>query len=219
MLIAGVLVLVLLGLGIWLLVKGISSQIEKSAQARAEQQAEEPAEAPAESTSQAPSPDASAASGRCPTEAVVVTGGTDKKEYGPDDSVTFRFTVTNDHENACLVAVGTKDQEYVVEHEGDTVWSSRWCADPEADGDNAEVEQVFAAGAEKSSSLPWNRIPIDSDCTRTGEEDFAAGDYELIVKLGEIESAPVAFTLRAPPGPEPTEETESAEDAETDGEG
>lgn len=162
----------------------------------------------------APMPTGDDASGACPTEAVTVGAATNEKSYDPGASATLELIVTNTHDVACRIAVGTSEQTFTVRKDGETVWSSEYCADPEADGDAAEAEVVFAAGSEKRAALKWTVEPVDKNCNRMAE-GFEGGKYELVTSLGETESEPVEFEITAPePTEEPSEESAEEESAE-----
>lgn len=178
---------------------------------------EEPVAAPTETAEPtAPMPSGDDASGKCPTEAIAVSAETDAESYEPGSTATLELVVTNTHDAACIISVGTAEQTFSVRRDGETVWSSDYCADPEADGDAAEAEVVFAAGSEKRSALTWNMERVDSDCNRMAE-GFEGGTYELVTELGDSKSEPVAFEIVVP---EPTEEESSEEEpAADDGEG
>jgi hypothetical protein len=148
----------------------------------------------------APVPTGDAASGECPPEAVTVSAAVDEKSFEVGDTARFELMVQNTHHAACMIAVGTSLQTFEVRKDGDTVWSSAYCADPGADGDAADASIVFAPGAEKRSVLSWKIEPVTQDCKRS-DQAFAGGKYELVTKLGDAESAPAGFEIRVPEPP------------------
>lgn len=163
----------------------------------------------------APVPTGDAASGACPTEAVAVGAAVEKESYELGDSALLELVVRNTHDAACMIPVGTSLQTFEVRKDGDTVWSSEYCADPEADGDAADASIVFAPGAEKRSALRWTIEPVTEDCRRS-DEAFEGGTYELVTMLDETESAPAEFEIEVPdpPSEEPADEPESGESAD-----
>ncbi|WP_029090342.1 hypothetical protein [Brevibacterium album] len=195
-------VLVLALVVIVLLVVGITLMVKAVGKVRAEAAQPDPVEEVAEP--QAPGPEGDAASGSCPAGGVALKGDVNAEEYPKGEQPEFTIEVQNTHSADCLIDVGTEQQEFLVRHEGDTVWSSRYCRNEEGDRETAENRIVFPAQESKKTTLVWNRIPVDDSCHQAGE-DFAAGEYELVVKLGDIESDPVPFTLRA--GEDEAEET------------
>lgn len=146
----------------------------------------------------APGPVGDAGSGACPPDTTRVTASTDEDEYEEDEEPVLTIEVKNTHSADCLIDVGTERQEFVIEHEGDTVWSSRYCESPDEETEGESNPLVFPAKSGKKTSLDWPRIPVDDSCRQT-DEAFPAGQYDLIVKLGEEESEPARFTLKGDP--------------------
>lgn len=147
----------------------------------------------------APGPQGDAGSGECPAGSTEVAASTDADEYDVDQQPVLTIEVTNGHGADCIIDVGEGQQEFVIEHEGNTVWSSRYCATTE--DDSAKNLLVFPAQSAKKASLTWPRTPVDESCRQT-DEAFPAGEYDLVVKLGEKESDSVRFTLAADPADE-----------------
>lgn len=168
----------------------------------------------------APGPEGDAASGACPSDSTSVAASTDEDEYEPDEEPVLTIDVLNGHSADCVIDVGEAQQEFVIERDGDTVWSSRYCGpdyDDEEQSGEGKNPLVFPAESSKKASLTWPRIPVDDSCRQT-DEAFPAGEYDLIVKLGEKESEPVRFTL----APDPADEDADADDgdgADDDGDG
>lgn len=184
LLVASLVVIALLVLGVVGIVKGLGGGDEKDPVAEETPSASE--------TTAAPVPDEKAASGKCPEEQVGLKAKVNKKSFKEDAKPKFEMVIENNHTATCLIEVGTKDQEFLVEKNGDVVWSSKFCAADE--DENAEVSTEFAPESEKTAQFEWNRVQVDKNCNRTNQE-FGAGDYELIVKLGDEESKPAKFKL------------------------
>ncbi|WP_253720057.1 hypothetical protein [Brevibacterium renqingii] len=185
----GVLSLVVLGLLV-LGIVGIAKAIGGSGGDGDEVTAEP--EKQSESTTAAPVPDKKAASGRCPEDKIALKAKVDPKSVKDGQKPEFGMVIENKHTATCLIEVGTKQQEFVVEKDGDVVWSSKYCA--ASKDENAEVSTEFAPHSEKTAKLKWNRIPVDKNCNRK-DDDFAPGEYDLIVKLDDKESKPTTFEL------------------------
>lgn len=168
----------------------------------------------------APGPVGDAGSGDCPPDTTRVVAATDEDEYEDDEEPVLTIEVQNTHSADCLIDVGTERQEFVIEHEGDTVWSSRYC---ESSDDGAEGESnplVFPAKSGKKTSLEWPRVPVDDSCRQT-DEAFPAGEYDLIVKLGDEESEPAPFILKGDPADDAGDDADAGAgdgDAEDEGE-
>lgn len=184
LLVASLVVVALLVLGVLGIVKGLGGGSKDDPVAE-----ETPS---ASTTSAAPVPDEKAASGKCPEEKVGLKAKVDKKSFKEEAKPTFEMVIENNHTATCLIEVGTKDQEFVVEKNGDVVWSSTFCAADE--DENAEVSTEFAPESEKTAQFEWNRVQVDKNCNRTNKA-FGPGEYELVVKLGDEKSKPAKFEL------------------------
>ncbi|TGD30638.1 hypothetical protein EB835_11960 [Brevibacterium sp. S22] len=184
--VASLLVLGLLVLGIVGIVKAIGGRSDEPDKTAVEETT------PAESTTTAPVPDKKAASGKCPEGKVSLKAKVDPKSVKDGKEPEFGMVIENDHTATCLIEVGTEKQEFIVEKDGDVVWSSKYCA--AAKDENAEASTEFAPQSEKTAKLKWNRTKVDKNCNRS-DEDFAPGDYDLIVKLEDKKSEPTTFTL------------------------
>lgn len=170
----------------------------------------------------APGPEGDAGSGACPPDTTRVAGSTDEDEYEDDEEPVLTIEVKNTHSADCLIDVSPERQEFVIEHEGDTVWSSRYCESSDENAEGASNPLVFPAKSGKKTTLEWPRVPVDDSCKQTADA-FPAGEYDLIVKLGEEESEPARFTLKGDPaddaGDEPSDGAadDSGDDAGDDG--
>lgn len=206
-------------LGIVLMVKAVQGIREDMAA---------PAPEPTTTEAAAPGPEASEGSGACPPDSVRVAASTDEDEYEDGEEPELTIEVTNGHDADCIIDVGEAHQEFVIERDGDTVWSSRYCAATGEDDEAATNPLVFPAQSSKKASLTWPRIPVDDECRQT-DESFPAGEYALVVKLGETESDPARFSLVEEAGGgasesaqdegsagEDTADEETAEDAGSD---
>ena len=102
--------------------------------------------------------------------------------------------------------MGICTKEFVIEHEGDTVWSSRYCesTDEDAEGGVEPVGVPCAVGEKDVSRLaarPRRRVVQKAD-----RGSVPRGQYELIVKLGDEESEPAPFTLKGDPADDATDD-------------
>ena len=149
-----------------------------------------------------PGPDE--ASGKCPTEAVEISAKTDKPSYKPNSVIKLELGVTNKHNASCAIDVGPQKQTFTVKKDKDTVWSSAFCVS----GKQKDQTQVFVAGANKKSVLPWDMIPTDDKCNRT-KDTLDPGEYTLVTKLGDIESQPAKFVVEKPEEKKPAGEDKS----------
>lgn len=200
--VVGVLALIvvcLLVLGVVLMVKAVQKvrqdSRDKAAAEAAAAQSPEPT---------LPAPTGDEASGACPADAVEIIAGTDADSYDPGASATLELTVKNNNDVACAISVGPEHQVFEIRQDGKTQWSSEYCTPDEKAAD--EDVRVFAPGTERKSTLKWQMIPTDKNCNRTADS-FSAGDYELVTKLGEVESKPAKFSVKEPE-PEKSEKPE-----------
>lgn len=204
-----IIVAAVLTLGVVLAVQAIQSVREGMTEPEPVAESPEPS---------APGPPEDAGSGACPPDTTRVSASTDEDEYEEDEEPVLTIAVKNTHSADCVIDVGTERQEFVIERDGDTVWSSRYCEASEEDAEGGSNPLVFPAQSEKKTSLDWPRIPVDDSCRQTGDA-FSAGEYALIVKLGEEESEPARFTLEGDSaggsggGDAPSEEAGSDDEA------
>lgn len=194
-------VIAMLVLGVVGIVKAVEARSEAEATAAKASATQTP-------TPTAPVPDAESASGKCPTDKVGVSGRVDKKSFKEDDKPKFELVISNQNDATCLIEVGTKHQEFIVEQDGDVVWSSKYCAAD--DDENAEVATEFAPESEKVAQFEWNRVRVDKNCNKT-DKAFEPGKYELIVKLEDKESKSVAFELEKDEATKAKEKKEAEE--------
>ncbi|MCQ9387316.1 hypothetical protein NQ038_01435 [Brevibacterium sp. 50QC2O2] len=196
------LVVVLFIVGISLLVGGLkkgkaSAQDDPAQQAAAAQETEASTPTPT-----APVPVGDEASGMCDEGAVQMSAKTDKKSYKPDGMVKMVLTVKNASGESCNIAVGVKQQDFQIKQGDKTVWSSRFCQTGTVDDQTA----TFAAGASKDAKLEWHMESVDDKCNRVADE-VPAGDYQLVVKLGDKSTAPAGFKVEASKSTEKAKES------------
>jgi hypothetical protein len=205
--ILAIVVAAVLVLGIVLMVKAVQGIREDMSA---------PAPEPTTTEAAAPGPEASEGSGACPPDSVRLAASTDEDEYEDGEEPELTIEVTNGHDADCIIDVGEAHQEFVIERDGDTVWSSLYCAATGEDDEAATNPLVFPAQSSKKASLTWPRIPVDDECRQT-DESFPAGEYALVVKLGETESEPARFSLVEEAGDGTSEPAPDDPDAQEEG--
>ena len=100
------------------------------------------------------------------------------------------MTITHDGDELCDASLGTDEQNFMVEDaEGQYVFSTRACQ-VEPQSQVVEMEP----GQSESVDFQWERVGTDEDC-QTIAEDISAGEYRLIVGMGEQTADPVTFEL------------------------
>ncbi|GAB3049335.1 hypothetical protein [Sediminivirga luteola] len=154
----------------------------------------EPSPEPGEDEGEAGDGEAAEPTETCAEDSVQVTARTDKGEYAEGENPALELVVATDAEQACLIDVGTAQQEFIVNRDGEQVWSSADCYDVDADRDTARVMEPFEPEQERRAVMEWPRIPSEQGCPAVDEE-AGPGEYELVVVLGRTESEPVSFTL------------------------
>lgn len=142
-----------------------------------------------------PTPDFTSASNACDPSTITVEAVTDAAEYAAGVQPQVSMKITNTGTAPCTIDVGTAAQEYIVTSGDDRIWSSKDCQTAPA-----SAPTPFNAGETKTTTpFPWDRTRSSTD-TCTSERTAAVADadgptYRLQVKLGDIESATVAFRL------------------------
>ncbi|MHA7209337.1 hypothetical protein [Arthrobacter sp. MDT1-65] len=142
-----------------------------------------------------PSPSASAqpsasSENACDPDDVVVEAGTDRSDYGPDDTVLLSLVVRNEGDTACTANVGTSQMEFLVTSGDERVFSSIDCQQASQD-----LERTIEPGADQRAEFEWSRNRSMPGCTPV-EEEPGAGQYTVTTKLGLRSSSPVDFTLQ-----------------------
>ncbi|HTL40780.1 MAG TPA: hypothetical protein VL294_04855 [Pseudolysinimonas sp.] len=163
----------------------------------------QPASAPTDSAgpSDTPGPSASpsftsaAAGEACAASQVRVTAVTDSNSYKSGAKPMISMTIVNAGTQPCTFDVGTGAQEYIITSGSDRIWSSKDCQKSPT-----STPQVLEPGVELTTTpFAWDRTR-SSTTTCDGKRPAAVAGpdgptYRLQVKLGTVESDPVAFRL------------------------
>lgn len=185
--VAVVMLLILLGLlgwGIWAVVGLFTSDDEQAAPPP------EPTAATSSPSATNEATDDDDATAACEPEMLTVTGATDQEAYADDEFPVFTMNVAHDGDVVCEASLGSDQQSFVVEDaDGEFVFSTRAC---QVDPQEQMVE--MEPGQSESAEFEWERVGTDEDCEST-VEDIAAGQYQLVVSLGEQTAEPVTFEL------------------------
>lgn len=186
--IAGIILFLVLGLlvwGIWALIS-LFLPDDDAAMPDPEPTVSESAEP---SPTESPSEDEAA--GGCEPEVLALTGATDQEAYAEDELPTFTMTITQDGDELCDASVGPDEQNFVVQDaEGEFVFSTRSC---QVQPQSQVVE--MEPGQSESVEFQWERVGTDEDC-QSVDEDLEAGEYQLVVGLGDQTADPVTFELQ-----------------------
>jgi hypothetical protein len=131
----------------------------------------------------------------CAAGQVQITAVTDSNSYKSGVKPMISMKVKNAGTAPCTFDVGTAAQEYIITSGTDRIWSSKDCQkNPEANA------QVLQPGVELSTDpIPWDRTRSSTTTCNTSRPVVVANKsgptYKLQVKLGTVESEPVAFRL------------------------
>lgn len=127
----------------------------------------------------------------CDPEVLALTAATDQESYAEGEFPTFSMSISHEGEELCDAAVGSDQQQFVIEDaEGGFVFSTRAC---QVDPQSQVVE--MEPGQSESVQFQWERVGTDEQC-QTVVEDVAAGQYQLTVGLDEQTAEPVSFELQ-----------------------
>ena len=188
--VAGVILLALLALigwGIWALVGLFLPDDDQVSPTPEPTTSESGQPSPSDSPSDQESEQAADA---CDPQVLSLAGATDQDAYPADEFRTFTMTITHDGDELCDASLGTDEQNFMVEDaEGQYVFSTRACQ-VEPQSQVVEMEP----GQSESVDFQWERVGTDEDC-QTIAEDISAGEYRLIVGMGEQTADPVTFEL------------------------
>ncbi|HXD28782.1 MAG TPA: hypothetical protein VN621_08510 [Arthrobacter sp.] len=152
------------------------------------------ASTPAGSSAPADSPAASstaeAAGGACGSGDVDVTAATDKSSYGSGDDPVLEMKITNSGSEDCTLNVGTSQQEFKIVSGSDRIFSTTDCR-----ADASDSEMAVKAGATETARFTWDRRRSAPGCQDVSGKP-RPGTYTFTAKLGDIESDKTTFTLR-----------------------
>lgn len=188
--VAVIILLILLGLigwGIWALVGLFTSDDEQPPPVT-----ETVSPAPTETATEDNEDDEKTAetANACDPQVLALAGATDQESYAEGEFPVFTMTIAHEGDELCDASVGTDAQNFVVEDaDGEFVFSTRSCQ-VEPQSQVVEMEP----GQSESAEFQWERVGTDEECETT-VEDIEAGEYQLIVGLGEQTAEPVTFEL------------------------
>lgn len=127
---------------------------------------------------------------RCTDDALSVLARTDRSRYASGEKPVLSLVVRNTGKTPCVRDLDAARQAVaVVRKPGDGVWSSNDCAP----GDTDDV-RVLGPGQEAVFSVRWSGRTSRPGCP-AAREVVPAGRYELLARLDDTVSAPVAFNL------------------------
>lgn len=101
------------------------------------------------------------------------------------------LTVRNVSGRDCAQDIGSGPQEVRVTRDGAKVWSSDDCGTPQ-DSDR----RTFGAGVGVRFTVQWNSFRHAPDPCRVAAEPVPPGGYQVVARLGDKLSDPVAFDIQ-----------------------
>jgi hypothetical protein len=152
---------------------------------------------------------ASPAGGASPTdpgESGVGSAGASPSQESPDSATavpsdgavrigefaSMKLTVKNTSNAACRRDVGSNEQELKILSGPTKVWSSDDCSS-RADASAAKVDRKIVPGETLNYFIKWGGTSSSKNCV-TGAP-VKPGKYQLVARLGTLESKPAAFTV------------------------
>lgn len=200
-----VLVLCVLGVGIWTAVVAVSSVAQGPGvqplepavtESAAPSSAPDPTPTATPTASGAPSASSSASATAsttapaCDPHLITVSASTDKATYAPNEKPVFTMKVTNGNPVPCEVNVGTKQMEFLVVSGTDRVFSSKDCQ-----ADAQDLTKTIAAGAAETANFPWDRVRSTEGCKAVTVQP-KPGIYVMTASLGATTSSKAVFELK-----------------------
>ncbi|MBL0706636.1 hypothetical protein JJE72_14165 [Sinomonas sp. JC656] len=133
---------------------------------------------------------ATASAGPCDPHLITVSASTDKPSYAPNEKPVFTLKVTNGNPMPCEVNVGTKQMEFLVVSGTDRVFSSKDCQ-----ADAQDLPKTIAAGASETANFPWARVRSTEGC-KAATVQPKPGIYVMTASLGATTSSKAVFELK-----------------------
>jgi hypothetical protein len=138
---------------------------------------------------EAPDPDDEDA---CADTDLLIVAEAEPDSFPRGTEARFTIRIRNDSSESCRRDVGGDRRELYLRTGATKVWSSRECGAPTG----SEVAELAPAD-EKEHYLVWNGRASDScDGGEPAGQELAAGEYELVARLGTAYSDPLPVTIR-----------------------
>lgn len=140
----------------------------------------------ASASASTPAADGSAA---CATQAVAVTATSAAKTVKVGTATKIGMTIENTGADKCTLDAGSANLELVISSGSERIWSSDDC---QKSAENRPT--VVDPGAKLQSEVPWDVVRSAQGCP-SSQAALKAGTYQLTAKVGDIDSAPLTFTV------------------------
>ncbi|EXG79397.1 hypothetical protein [Cryptosporangium arvum] len=139
-----------------------------------------------------PAGGSTSAAAACPDSALTVTAVPSDGAVRIGEFASMKLTVKNTSNAACRRDVGSNEQELKILSGPTKVWSSDDCSS-RADASAAKVDRKIVPGETLNYFIKWGGTSSSKNCV-TGAP-VKPGKYQLVARLGTLESKPAAFTV------------------------
>ncbi|GAA0281135.1 hypothetical protein [Cryptosporangium japonicum] len=141
---------------------------------------------------QQPAGGSTSAAAACPDSALTVTAVPSDGAVRIGEFASMRLVVKNTSNAACRRDVGSNEQELKILSGATKVWSSDDCSS-RADASAAKFDRKIVPGETLNYFIKWGGTTSSKNCV-TGAA-VKPGQYQLVARLGTLESKPAAFTV------------------------
>jgi hypothetical protein len=126
----------------------------------------------------------------CTDENLALTAVADPNPGRLGGTFYLSLTIRNVSAGECSRDIGSGPQEMRVLRENSVIWSSNDCGAP------AESDvRTFPAGVGVRFTVQWNSYRVAPDTCRRAATPAPEGTYQVVARLGEKVSEPVAFEI------------------------
>ena len=139
-----------------------------------------------------PAAGSTSASASCPDSALTLVAVPSDGAVRIGEFASMRLVVKNSSAAACRRDVGSNEQELKILSGTTQVWSSDDCSS-RADAAAATVDRKIVPGETLNYFIKWGGTTSSKNCV-TGAP-VKPGKYQLVARLGTLESKPVPFTV------------------------
>lgn len=142
---------------------------------------------------QPPAAGSTATATACPDSALTLDAVPSDGVVRIGEFAAMRLVVKNSSTTACRRDVGSNEQELKILSGKTQVWSSDDCSS-RADAAAATVDRKIVPGETLNYFIKWGGTSSSAKCV-TGAP-VKPGSYQLVARLGTLESKPTAFTVK-----------------------
>ena len=139
-----------------------------------------------------PAGGSTSAAAACPDSSLTVSAVPSDGAVRIGEFAAMRLIVKNTSNSACRRDLGSNEQELKILSGTKKVWSSDDCSS-RADAAATKVDRKIVPGETLNYFIKWGGTTSSKNCV-TGAP-VKPGKYQLVARLGTLESKPVAFTV------------------------